>query len=420
MKHYSIALRWRSLVALGAGLVAVVGMAGPASAAPNDQALTPGAVFTQTNTAPNYVAVFNRGADGKLVAAGQVATGGNGQPAGNPPLGLPFADSAGNVELASDGDSRRCLFVTNIGSSTVSSFRVGADGIELADQRPTGGSRPVSLTSNRRGPLSLLLYVLNSDVSAASIQGYFVSVNCALTPIAGSHQLTTDQAGQPAQIAFNSRGTVLSVTQRLSVGGHGDLNVFPVDANGVAGAPIASRSSGVNPYGQAWTKHDQLTISNANVPNQPASSVSSYQLTENNTLVPIAPNEVLSPGLACWNVITDNGKFLYITNPSGPFVGGASITTFTIGRDGSLASAGPGLNVPAVPVAPGVSLPLNAIDEALSQGSQYLYVLANQMVPFGGPLSTINQYSIDPGTGGLTFIGVVEMPRNTTSGLAAW
>ena len=415
MKHHLIARRWRSLTALGAGLVALVGMAGPAPAAPNEQLLTPGAVFTQTNTVPNRVAVFSRGADGKLVAAGEVLTGGNGQPAGNPPFGLPFADSAGNVELASDGDGRRCLFVTNMGSSTVSSFRVGPDGIELADQRPTGGSRPVSLTSNRRGPLSLLLYVLNSDVAAASIQGYFVSVNCALTPIPGSHQPTTSQTGLPAQIAFNSRGTVLSVTQRFSLGGHGDLNVFPVDGNGVAGAAIASTSSGVNPYGQAWTKHDQLTISNANGPG--IASVSSYQLTESNTLVPVGPAELPSPGLACWNVITDNGKFLYVTNPAGPFAGGASITTFTIGRDGALASAGPGLNVPVIA---GLGLPLNAIDEALSTNSQYLYVLANQMLPFPGPLSTINQYSIDQRTGGLTFIGAVEMPRNTTSGLAAW
>ena len=126
MKHHLIVRRWRLLVALGAGLVAAVGMAGPASAAQSDQRLTPGAVFTQTNTVPNRVAVFQRGADGKLVAAGEVLTGGNGQPAANPPFGLPFADSAGNVELASDGDSRRCLFVTNIGSNTVSSFRVSA------------------------------------------------------------------------------------------------------------------------------------------------------------------------------------------------------------------------------------------------------------------------------------------------------
>ena len=125
----SIARRRRSFLALGVVVVAF-GAAGPAQAAQNDVRLTPGAVFTQTNTVPNKVAVFQRGADGKLAAAGEVLTGGNGQPAGNPPFGLPFADSAGNVELASDGDSKACLFVTNIGSNTVSSFRVRPDGIE--------------------------------------------------------------------------------------------------------------------------------------------------------------------------------------------------------------------------------------------------------------------------------------------------
>ena len=152
------------------------------------------------------------------------------------------------------------------------------------------------------------------------------------------------------------------------------------------------------------------------MPNQPASSVSSYQLTENNTLVPIAPAEVLSPGLACWNVITNNGKFLYVTNPSGPFVGGASITAFTIGRDGSLASAGPGVNVPVI----AGGLPLNAIDEALSDDSQYLYVLANQMVPFGGPLSTINQYSIDHQDWWTDVHWRGRYAAQQTSGLAAW
>ena len=38
------------------------------------------------------------------------------------------------------------------------------------------------------------------------------------------------------------------------------------------------------------------------------------------------------------------------------------------------------------------------------------------MLPFPGPLSTINQYSIDQKTGGLTFIGAVEMPRNKPPG----
>ena len=175
-------------------------------------------------------------------------------------------------------------------------------------------------------------------------------------------------------------------------------------------------SSGANPYGQAWTKHDQLTVSNANVAFAPGSTVSSYQLTESDALVPDrAGCTVLSPGVACWNVITDNGKFLYVTNPCRTtrrrYVDHGlldrprwSIRHRRAGRERSRSSP----------------CPLNAIDEALSTNSQYLYVLANQMIPEPGALSTINQYSIDQKTGALTFIGAVSMPRNDTSGLAAW
>ena len=113
--------------------------------------------------------------------------------------------------------------------------------------------------------------------------------------------------------------------------------------------------------------------------------------------------------MACWNVITDNGKFLYVTNPAGQLVGGTSITVFSIGRDGSLAPAGPGQDTLR-----------NGIDVALSNDSRYLYVLSDQLLPFLAPFSAIDQYAIDPETGQLTPIGVIEMPGNSTSGIAAW
>src|SRR5205085_2439034 len=141
---------------------------------------------------------------------GQVATGGAGQPAGNPPLGFPTLDSGRNVELSSDGDSKHCLFVTNAGSNTVSSFDVGPKGLTLADQESTNGSRPISLTSTQRGPMNVVLYVLNSDAGAASIQGYYVSERCAVTPIPGSFHLTSTPDSLPANIAFNHRGTALA------------------------------------------------------------------------------------------------------------------------------------------------------------------------------------------------------------------
>jgi hypothetical protein len=57
-------LRWqRLLLVLAAGLAPALFAAAPASA------LAAGAVFTETNTAPNYVKMFNRSADGTLAPA---------------------------------------------------------------------------------------------------------------------------------------------------------------------------------------------------------------------------------------------------------------------------------------------------------------------------------------------------------------
>ena len=81
--------------------------------------------------------VFDRNHNGTLTAAGQVATGGVGKPAGNPPLGIPFLDTAGSVTLSHNG---RFLFVVNAGDNTVSSFRVGPHGLQLADVEPSLGS----------------------------------------------------------------------------------------------------------------------------------------------------------------------------------------------------------------------------------------------------------------------------------------
>ena len=106
-----------------------------------------GAVYVQTNTAPNnYVMVFNRNHNGTLTAAGQVATGGVGKPAGNPPLGIPFLDTAGSVTLSHNG---RFLFVVNAGDNTVSSFRVGPHGLQLADVEPSLGSTAGELDDRR-------------------------------------------------------------------------------------------------------------------------------------------------------------------------------------------------------------------------------------------------------------------------------
>jgi 6-phosphogluconolactonase (cycloisomerase 2 family) len=369
--------------------------------------LTPGAVFTQTNTVPNYVLAFNRGPHGNLTAAGQVATGGDGHPAGNPPLGINFLDSAGSVELAGDGNNRSCLFAVNAGSDTVSSFRVSPHGLTLADQESSGGSRPVSVTSTNHGLAGFVMYVLNSDIGSASIKGFSVSAGCALTAIPGSNRATSSPSSLPAAIRFDHRGAVLAVSERFAPApptGTGDIDIFPVDSNGVAGAPVVTTSPQATPYGLDWNNQDLLSVTNEDIPTVGAgSTVSTYTLGSDDTLTPV--DTKASPGAACWNLFTNNGKFLYTSNPLGAGASQGTEQAFRVhaGKMTSIAT---------------YTTTYNAIDNALSHNSRFLYVLSGQvLLPSGS--SAIDEYAINH-DGSLTSLGTVPITGNSTAGLAAW
>ena len=94
-----------------------------------------GAVYVQTNAAPNEVISFRRAGDGSLDRiGGSVATGGDGE-------GSPHLTSQGSVALTRDG---RHLLVTNAASDDLSVFSVADDGsIELRDHVNTGAVRRV-------------------------------------------------------------------------------------------------------------------------------------------------------------------------------------------------------------------------------------------------------------------------------------
>src|SRR5919205_4021853 len=88
-----------------------------------------GAVYVQTNAAPNEVIAFRRAADGSLDRLASVATGGKGE-------GSPHLTSQGSVVLTRDG---RYLLVANAASDDLSVFSVDADGsIELLERVHTG------------------------------------------------------------------------------------------------------------------------------------------------------------------------------------------------------------------------------------------------------------------------------------------
>jgi 6-phosphogluconolactonase len=356
-----------------------------------------GQVYVQTNTAPNnYVMVFDRASNGTLTPAGQVATGGVGKPTGNPPLGIPFLDSAGSVTLSHNG---QFLFVVNAGDNTVSSFRVGPHGLQLADVEPSFGSRPVSSTTDDH-----LLYVLNSDEHSANISGYRVGSHGQLTPISGSVQDTSQpDGGMPAQIQFDTTGNLLSVTER-SAGGTGLLDTFLVNHNGVAGPAVTHPSSGAGPFGIAFTKRNLMIVSNEHFPNVLESDVSSYDVSRHGDTVTPIDTEPANAGGACWNVITKNDKYVLVTSP---FT--LNINSFRIEHNGELS---PVNGDSVVATAQGLTL-----DEALSRDSKYLYVLVDDPNAFA--FSEINAYEVNH-DGTITLIQTTASFEGSSSGTAAW
>src|SRR6516165_8320277 len=126
-----------------------------------------GHVYMQTNETQNRIMHFGRNADGQLELLESIPTGGAGSGVFKPISGQESApnafEGAGSVILRPD---RRCLFTTNGGDNSVSSFAVGEDGrLTLIDVCATGN--PVEGRSGTAKSVAYcaskeMLYVLHS------------------------------------------------------------------------------------------------------------------------------------------------------------------------------------------------------------------------------------------------------------------
>ncbi len=275
---------------------------------------TVGAVYTMSNAIENSVLMFDRMLGGKLKPAGEFSTEGYGT-----------AGGLGNQGGLIIDPSNRWLFVVNAGSNDISVFAVEEDGLTLVDREYAGGDRPVSLAYSRN-----LLYVLNAGGavgSVDSISGFYVADDGTLTPIAGSTRSLSGANTGPAQISFNADGDVLVVTEKAT----DSIDTFLVDADGVAGPAITHSSAGQTPFGFAIGRRDQVFVSEAAGGAADLSSTSSYRLGKDGSLTPISAVVGTTETAACWAVVSNDGRFTYVTN-----AGSGSISGYSIGFDGSL------------------------------------------------------------------------------------
>lgn len=368
-----------SSFALPAAVVGL-GAATRAAADPFDANQVGNTFYTMTNSAgANEIVAYGfkrNGARASIHETQRVSTGGQGAGAG---LG-----SQGALALNA---ARDALFAVNAGSNTVAMLSTGTNGLALTATAPSGGERPIAVTE-----FNGTVYVLNSG-GTPNISGLAVN-GATLQPIAGSAR-TIAPGTAPAQVTFSPDGTYLVVTLR----GTNQLLVYPVNAQGIAGAAVASPSAGTTPFGFAFTNGGVLVVSEAfgGAPN--ASTVSTYEIRDDGTLAVISDKVPLLQSAACWVALSPGARYAFTTNAAS-----GSLSSLRIRANGT-ASLVPGASGPAIASSPGV--PIDAAARGLA-----LAVLS------GSGMRRIDLFDIDQRTGGLSLVGQADgLPAGAT-GLA--
>jgi 6-phosphogluconolactonase len=304
------------------------------------------AVFVMTNAVDrNEVIVFKRGADGTLREGDEFATGGRGSGGNTDPL-----ESQGSLTLS---QNHSFLFAVNAGSGEVSVFRVGRSKLRLVDKVNSGGSEPNAVAEHGN-----LVYVLNVGGSS-NVVGFTLD-DGKLTEIPGSTRFLTTNNSGGAALSFSPDGKFLAVTERLT----NDIDVFGVQADGTLSPAVVNSSVGPGAFAVAFAPNGSALVSEtgpSGVPN--GSAISSYAVHANGTLSAISTSVPTLGAANCWNAITPDGRFVYVSNAAS-----ATISGFAIGASGALTPIS-GTVVGTYPTG------ATNLDIAVSADGKFLYTL---------------------------------------------
>src|SRR3989442_1409597 len=232
------------------------------------------------------------------------------------------------------------------------------------------------------------LYVLNAG-RCATMSGFTVGPSGALTPIAVPPLPRSCSTAGPAEVQFSPDGSRLVVTEKNT----NLLDVYAVDANGVASGPTTTASAGGTPFGFAFGLRNDLFVSEA------AGSASSYVLDASGTPALVSGPVSTHQGAPCSAVVTADGRLGFTGNRAG------SLSAFAIAPDGviSLVDANGGTAL----IRTGIN------DIAPSHNHGYPYVLQT------GGAQAIHAFRV-AADGHLTALGPVGGLPAGTRGLAAF
>lgn len=272
------------------------------------------AVFVMTNSAEkNEVIAFSRTAAGTLEESGRFATGGRGSGGNTDPL-----ESQGSLTLSQD---HQLLFAVNAGSGEISVFRVLGGTLALVDRASSGGSEPNAIAQHGG-----LVYVLNTGASSG-VTGFLLNGN-QLRQIPNSTRFLSTNTSGAASIAFSPNGRFLAVTERLT----NKIDLFLVQPNGTLSPVVENDSAGPGAFSVAFAPNGAAVVSETGpggIPN--GSAITSYAVQADGTLSAISASLPTLGAANCWNAVTPDGRWVYVSN-----AGSSTISGFAIGADGTL------------------------------------------------------------------------------------
>lgn len=344
----------------------------PAAGAPltDDASIAQHAVFVMTNDAEaNQVVAFERAPNGTLHSSHRYPTGGRGSGGTVDPLG-----SQGSLTLSEDGTY---LLATNAGSGDLSVFHVFGAHLALADRVASGGSEPNAVAQHGR-----LVYVLNT-AGSSSVVGFQLR-DGRLTRIPDSLRFLSGNFVNSASLAFSPDGRFLVVTERAT----NSIDVFRVQSDGRLSSISVNPGVGTGTFSAVFAPNGTALVSETGGPGPASSTISSYAVQSSGRLEPISAAVPTLGAANCWNVVTPNGRFVYVSN-----AGTSSISGFVIGPNGVLTPL------------PGTVLALNPagstnLDIAVSADGVFLYSL-------NAAAGTVGIFQIQP-DGFLTNFGTLN------------
>ncbi|AEU35208.1 lactonase family protein [Granulicella mallensis] len=306
-----------------------------------------GALFVMTNNADkNEIISYERATNGLLSGGEHYATEGRGSGGTTDPL-----EAQGSLTLSQD---HSILFAANAGSGNISVFSVQHSALILLNKVPSGGSQPVAVAEHQN-----LVYVLNSG-GAGSVVGFTLDFGGQLKQIKDSTMFLTATVTGGASLAFSPDGKFLVVTERLA----NNIDIFHVLPNGTLSPIIVNPSPAPGAFSVNFAPEGNAIVSETGAAGATnGSAISSYKITTNGKLSPISQSVPTFGSANCWNVVTPDGKFVYVSN-----AGSATISGFAIGSNGALTPIG-GTVVGNNPEG------ATNLDIAVSADGKYLYTL---------------------------------------------